>query len=981
MNVVSLFTEASGNLTDTTTTTTTTTTVSSLSSVTLSTTISPVPDTTVISSNSSSTTESSLVNETTTSVPVSEGQATQKPQSDEETTRNSTAGPLQGRAMNFNVQENKSSDAQMAMSAEKGSLQDLSLDDIDESSITPLHDDKMTSTLINTTVSGPFPDTSQSIPTSTTEISTSTTMATNYSNSPLVNGSSCVKGQIFERGCSEKCECGHDGKAICKPRCSMPYFRRGARINDPTCIEKPSDDDPCCSLMVCTQDTETEPLEGCTFKNQSYQRGDTINDGCIAVCTCGEAGQVLCKPRCPPVANNSSTDRCVELSDPADPCCKVVLCDVTLADHDVSKTGVEDVTTAPNLQLLILEIVNETSVRLALAGEPQAHHDNITVEASLDRKTWTKQESQGLAVTGLQPGRTNFLRVKSGNLVSNLAVRTRRSIIISKRNFTMDAKPIVPVQILGYNVQLSNVLRTSVRCRNNGSCTYEGEMFNNWAEIPLKLTGCAKRCYCEFGNVTCQSTCPPVTATPPSDLQCGPQQAILNHLPGDECCLYWMCPQLQHSGSNVTMMHDRPTEQRHSENETAKQSASSEHQLGPMKPSGHPGHQHFLPLNPDYVPPGLVPLLDPLIPEHDNKSKPLVTEQSINDKTAKNKTVKSPGPISNYPIREMDEEHEIAVHTLEAVDENTVRLVFSVPPVLVGLHGRVELRYTSDKLNSDPASWNQQVLAPPGDLIATPQLEFELGELQPDTEYKIKITVILRDLHNSPTSKILTVHTPPAATPTTTLPPQIPVDVGLTVVEVNSTWARLIWRKFSQFELQFVDGVQLRYKERDGKVYAATPLIHRAVTSYTLEDLRPHTEYEVGIFFIPFPDLYKFNVTLDVQHIKSTTVELSWSGVPYPEDKYVNIFRAIYQSDAGKEDFSTFKVAKRDSQARTIVQDLKPGTRYRLWLEVYLTNGKIKKSNVQDFMTKPGAVPSVGATQQGYYHQVRSSISGTTILR
>lgn len=283
----------------------------------------------------------------------------------------------------------------------------------------------------------------------------------------------------------------------------------------------------------------------------------------------------------------------------------------------------------------------------------------------------------------------------------------------------------------------------------------------------------------------------------------------------------------------------------------------------------------------------------------------------------------------------------------------------------------------------DVNSWQLQVFAPPNDLIATPQLEFDLLELKPDTEYKIKITITLRDLHNTPSSRIYKIRTLKDVN-TTTLPPMIPIEPELAISDINATWVTVIWRKFTEYELQFIDGVQLRFKEIEGKIYDATPLIHRSVTSYTLENLKPNTKYEIGIFFIPFTgqltelhaehmlhfttaneiNTYGFNVTLDISHIKSTSVEISWSGVPYPEDKYVNIYRAIYQSDSGKEDHSTFKIAKRDSATKTVITDLKPGTRYRLWLEVYLTNGKIKTSNVQDFITKPRAAPALGAATQ-----------------
>jgi len=115
-----------------------------------------------------------------------------------------------------------------------------------------------------------------------------------------------------------------------------------------------------------------------------------------------------------------------------------------------------------------------------------------------------------------------------------------------------------------------------------------------------------------------------------------------------------------------------------------------------------------------------------------------------------------------------------------------------------------------------------------------------------------------------------------------------------------------------------------------------------------LTDLKPNKDYEINLLFIPYDsnqsttlksekpifiktsqedDAYRFNIELTPGTIKETTAELVVNGVPHPEDKYVNIYQVIFQSDAQKEQKSYFKVPKRDSNKKATLTDLKPGTR------------------------------------------------------
>ncbi|XP_043235759.1 uncharacterized protein LOC122388618 isoform X5 [Amphibalanus amphitrite] len=427
-----------------------------------------------------------------------------------------------------------------------------------------------------------------------------------------------------------------------------------------------------------------------------------------------------------------------------------------------------------------------------------------------------------------------------------------------------------------------------VTCIDDGSCQFRGETFRNLEKLPEKLTGCDV-CYCEFGNVTCQSSCAPVPATPPRELPCSPDQITLGPGPNG-CCKLWQCSDDVPSRPSVSV-------------------PSSVHTEGLGIGQG-------------------------------------------ND-------------IDNLRVRD--------------VKPNSVQFSFSIPPALVGLPGRTEVLYTDNpSFGAESTDWDRRVFQTPSGLLDRTDFVWTLGDLRPATTYLMQAKVVFEQVSTILQSSIVEFRTRDPPEPEVALPPKVELDAELQELEVDTNSAEIQWRRLSDQELNYVDGIQLRYRDVDvdAQVWTMTPFIHRELTSYRLTDLKPDTTYEVDIVLMPFTDKhtemvsshsiqihtqavvdrYAFNVSLTNVEPGPTSVRVNWTGVPKPQYQFVNVYRIVYIYEKEREEKHTFKLAKTSESPSVLIKGLKPSSKYQVWLEAYLKNGKKQVSEVREFVTKPGPI-------------------------
>ncbi|KAG6464357.1 hypothetical protein O3G_MSEX014459 [Manduca sexta] len=787
-------------------------------------------------------------------------------------------------------------------------------------------------------------------------------------------------GERMDRGCEESCECTPGGVFECSPRCKHPYIRRGRRLNDPLCFESPVDD--CCSIMACATgngDIKPTKVEVCRYGNETYAVGTKWNIGCEQSCTCEPNSIVTCKPRCNPLP---PSEKCINVQDPNDACCEIQVCDVS---HDVHEEPSENITSSTtketNGNFEDLDELRATMRPLVLAepiGSVKVLHNN-SVQVNLMHlnnsedpihlllssdggKSYEDVELKySNLILDLEGGKDYILKTKETGTKFNFTitasnagvnevqdeelVNTTKAGCFENGQFyavgeefhigceqlcectgpdTRECAEMICPSHVGLELmskgcvkwapnppaQPPNCCPRSARCLSDGTCHYNGIAVPNWSEVPLSLTGCERRCYCENGVLDCQEVCAPLPPIPPQTLRCPP----LHHptpvnISDEDCCKRWACvPNGQGSAAGFPM---------------------------------HPAH-----------PPHPGPSFLPTVPPEKRYPQEGVADYDDIHRPVNSLEPNLPGlpPEFTVPPHFVDDNKKLTVISIQADSPTSIKMLFGLPPLLVGLRGSIDLRYT-DKPDEDVSKWNSQVFAPADEVLTTPRLEFRLTDLKPSTTYKIRGKLYLHNLPVEPESGVYIVHTPDLPTAGPVEEKRREIDSKLTVVDVNVTTAHVSWRHFDEDELQFIDAIQVRYRPVGTPIYSMTELLHHSRSTAELHDLRPGSTYEAALVLVPPPkattelhdpgkvefttapfiDPYNWTVVVEARAVGSEAVEVMWRGVPAPAERWVRVYRAAHAcgghaAPAERREHDDFRLAARDLPATITLTGLEPNS-------------------------------------------------------
>lgn len=214
-----------------------------------------------------------------------------------------------------------------------------------------------------------------------------------------------------------------------------------------------------------------------------YEPHANITDGCERLCTCLPIGLVECRPRCARM-NHTTSEQCVTVRDPKDQCCEIELCDVTLDDHEQSPIVI---VSPPTTTASTATLANTTTAAVSRPADSDSNND-VTI-SSPEGASKPRCEHKGESYT---------LGQQFHDGCDALCICTPQGAHCAKlecpSNFGLD---VVDPHCLRwvpepatFRAIVPKCCPERMRCVDNGTCTFKGQRFDNWQEIPSNVSGC-----------------------------------------------------------------------------------------------------------------------------------------------------------------------------------------------------------------------------------------------------------------------------------------------------------------------------------------------------------------------------------------------------------------------------------------------------------------------------------------------------------